>query len=149
MDNNPKYLNGIRSVIGHKVYDRSPAEVADEIVALIDQSYFLILQDDLPEVELNSHLRGKLKNISEFSCDGDPEKLRKLGYEYLSMADFLGQKKTLEEDKLRRARWDAYSTLYPYQNMYEFETFDYMVNTQVNIQRAIDEIVKLRAQLDK
>lgn len=147
--------NRIIDEITHKIEERAcygnPGPVAVESGKFIDENFVLIRRSDLPEVQISSHTgNGYTDGIHETASGGNPEKMRKIAYQYLALADFIDAKKTTEaEQKLRRQRWEAYETVYPYQNMYTFESFDYKEHTPVNIQRAIDEIVKLRDRLAK
>lgn len=148
MKNDTKTVNEMVSTIEEKACYNNPGEAAKEAVAEFDADYVIIPRSVLPIVTRTSTGMARLPNMTEHAALGSTSEMRRIAYEYLAMADYLDDKKEdAAAQKLRKAQWEAYSTIYPYQNMYEFETFDYKENTQVNIQRAIDEIVKLRAQI--
>lgn len=148
MKNATKIIDEIVSTIEEKACYNNPGPAAREAVAEMDEDYIIIPRSGLPKITYSSVGTPSLTRISARASNGDTTEMRSLAYEYLTMADYLDDKKAEGETlKLRTAQWEAYSTIFPYQNMYEFDTFDYKVNTQVNTQRAIDEIVKLRAQI--
>lgn len=148
MKNSTKTVSELISTIEEKACYNNPGPAAKAAVAEIDADYIIIPRSELPTPFKSSTGTAVLTHINEYASKGDRNVMRKIAYEYLAMADYLDDKRADEESqKLRTAQWEAYSTIYPHQNMYEFETFDYKENTQVNIQRAIDEIVKLRAQI--
>lgn len=147
--------NRIIDEITHKIEERAcygnPGPVAVESGKFIDENFVLIRRSDLPKVEVSIHTgRAYTDAINETASGGDPEKMRNLAYQYLAMADFIDSKKDKEAElKLQHQRWNAYLAIYPNQNMYTFDSFDYMRDTQISIRRAIDEIVKLRNELAK
>lgn len=153
MKNATKIIDSIVQTIEVKNLYSNPGPAAKSAGVEIDDSYIVIPRSDLPKITFGYLGDGgtpQLTHINANASKGNTSVMREIAYEYLAMADYLDGKKAEGETlKLRTAQWEAYSTIYPHQNMYEFETFDYKDNTQVNIQRAIDEIVKLRAQLDK
>lgn len=149
MENKKKYLNEIITVIEDLACYNNPGPTATKAAARIDLEYVLIPKTDMPTVEISPSGTGRLPHITEAASKGDTKVMRELAYEYLAMADFVDAKKAKDEDlKLKTARWNAYKVLYPYQNMWTFGTFNYEELDSVP-KRAIDEIVKLRTQLDK
>lgn len=151
MKNDTKIINEITQKIEERACYGNPGPVAVDSGKFIDTNFLLIRRSDLPEVAISLQTgRGHTDGLTESSSGGNPDKLRKVAYQYLAIADFIDAKKDKEaKAKLQQQRWEAYSTIYPYQNMYTFDSFDYMRDTQINVQRAIDEIVKLRSQLAK
>lgn len=149
MANRKADLDEIVSVIEELACTNNPGPTAVEAVKIIDRSFHLIPKNYLPKVETSPSGFGRLPHITEGASKGDTKVMRELAYEYLAMADYVDAKKAKDEDlKLTTARWNAYKVLYPYQNIWTLGTFNYDDLDSVP-KRAVDEIVKLRAQIDK
>lgn len=149
MKNDTKIIDEITQKIEERACYGNPGPVAVDSGKFIDTNFLLIRRSDLPTVAIING-KGDLIHINEQASQGNTDTMRTIAYEYLAMADFVDAKASdAAEKELKKKRWEAYSTIYPYQNMYSFDSFDYMRDTQINVQRAIDEIVKLRNQLAK
>jgi hypothetical protein len=150
LENKKQYLNEITTVIETLACTNNPGPTAVEAAKHIDKHFHLIYRTlDLPKVEIGPSGIGRLSHITEGASKGDTKVMRELAYEYLAMADFVDAKRNKEQDmKLRTDRWNAYKILYPYQNMWTLGTFNYE-DLDPLPKRAIDEIVRLRSQLDK
>lgn len=151
MENKKHYLEEISTVVETLLLTHDYKDAAVEAAKHIDKHFFLIYRTlDLPKVETSPSGTGRLPHITEAASKGDTKTMRELAFEYLAMAEYVDKKKAKDEDmKLKTARFNAYKAIFPYQNMHTLGSFDYERDLNQPIQRAVDEIVKLRIQLDK
>jgi hypothetical protein len=146
LDNKQDYLNNVKKIIGKAIGWGEVQNAVDSI----DSNYLLIPKFLFPKIRFKPFTgTAELDHITEDASKGNTTTMRELAYEYLAMADYVDNKKIEAENlKLNTQRWDAYNVLFPYQNMYTLETFNYDALDPVP-KRAIEEIARLRAELDK
>lgn len=146
MKNKTDHVNNVKRIIGKADGWQGVQGSTDEI----SNTYLLIPKFLFPKVYLSENNRGTLSRINEFTSGGNPEDMRKMAYEYLAMADYIDTKKEQEGLKLKEAQFAAYNHLFPYQNLYDtIDDFNYAtLDLKVSERRAIDEIVRLKSQID-
>lgn len=148
MQNKQQYLNGIKQTITYKAFDHGPADTAEVITRLIDDSYYLILKGDLPTIKIKPFTgNAELPHILESASKGDPAMMRTLAYEYLVMADHIDSKiRDKEDKKLHADRTKAWNLLhvhaYLQPDQWEWETIS------ESDKQAVTVVVDLQRQLD-
>lgn len=155
MTNDPQDLSLIIQKIEELACHNNPGPAAEKAVAFIDETYILIPREELPEVTFGNlddafdgPQVGRILNITENVYDGDTEKMRKLAFQYLSMAEYVDQKKhAAEEAALNVLRAEAWNAIHPGSFM-SAERFNWLGCDRTEKQ-AINAIVDLKLQLAK
>jgi hypothetical protein len=155
LKNNEQDLDLIVKEIERLACHNNPGPTAELAVSFIDETYVLIPREELPAVTFGTlddayggPQVGRILNITENIYEGDTDKMRKLAYQYLSMAEFVDEKKHKEsEAKLNVLRAEAWNLLHPgsFMEAHEF----HWLGCDKTEKNAINAIVELKLELAK
>jgi hypothetical protein len=154
LKNDPQEIQLIIEEIEREACHNNPGPTAEAAAAFIDETYLQIPKESLPTPNFGSledafgPQVARIGSITENVFDGDFDKMRRLGYEYLSMSFYVAEKKQKQEEaELQALRADAWNLIHPHSDVSP-EQFDW-ANCNTTVRNAINAIVDLKRQLAK
>lgn len=154
MKNDPQELQLIIEEIEREACHNNPGPTAEAAAKFIDNTYVLIPREELPTVTFGTlddaygPQVARVENVTEKVYNGDTDKMRKLAYQYLVIADYVAEKQhTAKEAELNILRAEAWNLIHPGSSL-TAETFSWLGCDRTE-KSAINAIIDLKLQLAK